>query len=138
MKKSLALIILIVVSLFSCKEKVNYSSPAFIGYWWGTNSSATYALNIDIESHAVYKIAWPGSESVLMEGTARANTTRLNINSKQYFDIEEYPHVIDTTVELFYIPNPGGAPFAAHFKMILNGPHKADDGVPSGTWAYYK
>jgi hypothetical protein len=138
MKKSLALFILITLSLFSCKEKVNYSSPAFIGYWWGTNSSATYSLNIDVESHARYEIAWPGSASVVMEGTARANTTRLNINSKQYFDIEEYPHVIDTTVELFLIPNGDGTTYAAHYKMILRGPHKADAGVPSGKWEYFK
>lgn len=138
MKKILFLLTFIVIALFSCKEKVTMSQPAFLGYWYGTNGSATYSLYIDLESHAVYKIDWPDGNSVTIEGTARANTTRLNIDGKKYFDVVQYPHQIDTMADPYLIPNPGGAPIRAYYKMTLNGLHKTTEDIPTGSFMFYK
>lgn len=138
MKKSLALIILIALVHFSCKEKVTGYQPAFLGYWYGTNGNAKYILNIDLESHATYKIEWPEGNSVTIEGTARANTTRLNIDGKKYFDVVQYPHQIDTIADPYFIPTPDGTPFRANYKMILNGLHKATQDIPTGDFVFYK
>ncbi len=138
MKKSLILLVFITLVLFSCKEKVTGYSPAFLGYWYGTNGNAKYILNIDLESHAVYKIDWPESNSVTIEGTARANTRRLNIDGKKYFDIVEYPHAIDTIADPYFIPTADSALFRAHYRMILNGLHKTSEDIPTGDFKFYK
>ena len=110
----------------------------FLGYWYGTNGTSKYWLNINMDSHAVYKIEWPDSNSVSIEGTARANATRLNIGSRPYFDVSQYPRIIDTTTERTYIPAPDGTLFLATFKMTLNGLHKAKEDIPTGDFVFYK
>lgn len=138
MKKSLVLLLLVILTLFSCKEKVVGYSPAFLGYWYGVNGNAKYILNIDLESHAVYKIEWPDANSVTYEGTARANTSRLNIGGKKYFDVVEYPHAIDTLADPFFIPTGDSTLFRARYRMILNGLHKTTEDIPTGDFKFYK
>ncbi|MEI6851579.1 MAG: hypothetical protein WCL06_02005 [Bacteroidota bacterium] len=139
MKKSLFLLAAILLfTISSCKDKVTLSQPAFIGYWYGTNGSTKFILNIDLKSHATYKIEWPDSNSVTIEGTARANTTRLNITSKQYFEVVEYPHQIDTLADPYFIPAPDGSAFRANYRMVLNGLHKAKQDIPTGDFKFYK
>jgi hypothetical protein len=138
MKIKLALYCLILITFCSCNDKVNVSSPAFIGYWYGINNGMRYSLNIDLESHATYEISWPDSNYQSIEGLARANSRKLTINHKQYFEIVEYPHKVDTSVEKFYIPAPDGTLFIADYKMILDGMHHPSKDIPGGEFTYYK
>jgi hypothetical protein len=138
MKKLFILTCMLLIVFASCKDKVGFNQPAFVGYWYGTSDGVKYSLKITADSHAIYIVTSPGSDPVTIEGTARANTTRMNLSSRQYFDIVAYPHAIDTTVERFYIPINDTLFALAMYKMTLNGLHKASKDIPSGEWVYYK
>ena len=130
--------IIVFLGLISCKKKVEDGSPEFIGHWF-TQPTVDMHLDIDISetSHAIYRLNSDGKETVY-KGTARANTKTLKIGSTRHFDIIEYPHQIDTTIEKHLIYNADDNTYKlATWKMTLYG-IKPNDNQFCGEEDYYK
>lgn len=119
MKKKHLIIFIHLIVLLSCTKEVDKKRPEFIGSWSSDienyneitliiseNSSAHYTF--DFEGIAEYK------------GTAKANNKRLYIGNTNYFDIIEYPHMIDTSDEKHYTWYNGNS-IPANWKMVLYG-----------------
>jgi hypothetical protein len=113
--------------------------PEFFGFW---NAPLEYDnwvdLNIDSSSFATYKIIWERNEHTYT-GNAKENDKYLKIHgSKYYFEIIEYPHTIDTTIEKHYVHSANYlSSKLANWKMILYG-MQPDCFHVCGTWTYYK
>jgi hypothetical protein len=102
------LLVLLCLSLFSCKKKIdeNYR-PEFIGYWFcppGTFSEYAYDINIDKNSNGVYQMFQGWQVINTIRGIARASNKKLKIGMFHSFDITEYPNKIDTASSKVYIP----------------------------------
>ena len=98
MKKIISVIILL--SLFSCKKKVDDENPELIGYWRSFSYDADFKVILSIEdnSEACYIVADYSSGAVKDRcGKARTNDKKLKIGRFYHFDIMEPPHLVDTT-----------------------------------------
>jgi hypothetical protein len=131
------IIILISISFLYCKKKVDKDRHEFIGYWYArTGEYNRIILDISEDSKSVCTIRYEGYEH-RHTGTARANSKCLEINDILYFDIVEYPHNIDTSVEKVYVWYVDNSSKLANWKMVLYGP-KPNSLHESGTVTYYK
>jgi hypothetical protein len=119
--------ILLCLSLFSCKKKVDEDyRPEFIGDWWcppGYGGSGTedfyYNISIDNNSNAVYSEydnLGSGGPHTQIQGKARANNYHFKIGRIYSFKIEEYPHKIDTATSNNTVPSGK----KANWKMTLS------------------
>ena len=137
MKTTLTIICIFLMTLFACKKQVEKDMPEFIGEWHaGISDNDFIVLSIYEDSYANYMIYWQGKETNY-DGTARANDNRLTIGRTKYFDIIEYPHLIDTTQERYYITNHDMILKLANWKMVLYGMRPKSLHV-CGTRTFYK
>jgi len=130
--------ILLCLSLFSCKKKVDENNrPEFVGHWYcpyGDSGSGTedfsYDITVDDNSNAIYTshTTLGGGDVSTIHGTARANDRHFKIGRIYSFKVIEYPHKIDTTSSIFIVDGK-----KANWKMTLKGPIFHD-----GDGSYYK
>jgi hypothetical protein len=119
-----AIICILSVTLSACKKEVSEVSPEFIGHWssehFGDGNFSI--LTIDENSNASYHLYFEGDASKEYNGTARADDKHFKIGRTMYFDIIEYPHLIDTSVEKHVIYNQETNQYIlANWKMMLEG-----------------
>lgn len=124
MKANPILYCLVLLTLLSCKKKVCDESPEFVGdwtsEWFGDNNIAH--LNIDENSDATFQMTLEGRSRKEYKGTARANDKHLKIGGTNYFDIIEYPHLIDTSLSDVGVYDHGTHQWVkANWKMVLDG-----------------
>ncbi|MGD0711326.1 MAG: hypothetical protein ABR968_09110 [Bacteroidales bacterium] len=99
-------LLLICLSLFSCKKKIEDDyRPEFIGKWYcpsgpNTNYSGPNIITVDNNSNAVY---YENSSSLSFKGKARANSKHFKIGRFESFKIIDYPHKIDTASSNVYV-----------------------------------
>jgi hypothetical protein len=144
MKNSLIILSILLAGLSSCKKQVENGRPEFIGYWDG-DPYYVYGymyLNIKENSKAYMHIRDDSNDNDYHNsGTARADGEKLTIGGTKYFNIIEYPHHIDTTVERHYIinhlDNNYNSPKLANWKMVLDGLHGTSHSN-IGEHAFYK
>ena len=102
------LIILLCLSLFSCKKKIDDAHlPQFIGYWYcppNTYSAFGYTIYISSDGHGVYQVHDGLQIAETIQGTARANAKKLKIGRIYGFDITEMPQKIDTASSTVHVP----------------------------------
>ena len=140
MRTILTTILVLSLILFSCKKKVEKVSPEFIGKWYSNNEEFTNVyLGVDENSEAEYNI------QVTIDGVhgnytgiARANNRRFKIGRTKYFDIIEYPHLIDTLTDKHRVYDYSKNVFIlANWKMVLEG-MKPSSFYVTGKYEFYK
>lgn len=137
MKINLAIISILLFGLFACKKINEDKRSEFIGHWHAIISDYYCAtIHINESGNSYYSIIWQGDETSY-GGKARANDKHLYIGSSKSFDIIEYPHTIDTSIEHEYVYYHDGPPKIANWKMVLYGLKPSWLHV-CGKWTYYK
>lgn len=129
---------LLLLTIFSCKKVGDDSSQEFIGYWHARLSDYDHVfINIDEKSFGFYTILWQGKE-IHYSGVIRVNDKHIYLGGLYSFDIIEYPHQIDTSIEREFVSNHNDfSPRLANWKMTLYGLKPAKFHV-CGNWTYYK
>lgn len=139
MKKNVFIILLFLLAICSCKQEVTEERPEFTGHWFASfGDNNVIHFDIDENSQASYQMTLEGYARKKYTGTARANGQRLTIGGTRYFDIIEYPHMIDTSIEKYTIydyENQRSIP--ANWMMVLDG-MKPGLFYADGTWTFYK
>lgn len=138
MKATLTFICILLITISSCKKEVAEEKNEFIGSWYATiyyDGIAT--LNISEDSYVTYNIWIEPDNHHKYEGIARANDKHFKIGRTKYFDIIEYPHIIDTATERFLLPDLGEGNKLANWKMVLDG-MKPGLLYADGKYAFYK
>jgi hypothetical protein len=126
----------IAISIISCKKTVDDSNrPEFIGHWYCAGSiDYSYSIRIESNSNAFYSENSMGlSGGGSFDGKARIGNDKLKIGRFHHFDIVEYPHKIDTSIEHFLMTDSDGQRKLANWKMTLRGPK-----LYMGSGDYYK
>lgn len=122
MKTNLILIGLLLLALSACKKEVAEEKNEFIGSWYATIFyDGIVTLNVSEDSYAKYDVWIEPDNQHHYEGIARANDKHFKIGRTKYFDIIEYPHMIDTSIERQLIPVFGEGNKLANWKMVLDG-----------------
>jgi hypothetical protein len=122
MQTKFKMIILLLIVLTACKKEVAEDKSAFIGYWYGNiYEDGIVTLDVSADSYATYDVWLETDNHHQYEGIARANDKHFKIGRTKYFDIIEYPHVIDTTIERIMVPVHNGDRKLANWKMVLDG-----------------
>jgi hypothetical protein len=140
MRTTLTIIFVFLLTLFSCKKQVEKERPEFIGNWQSSNREYTYIdLDINENSEAVYAIEVSvDSKYSKYKGIARATNRRLKIGRTKYFDIIEYPHLIDTTFDKHRVyDHKNHVTTLANWKMVLEG-MKPSNLYLSDKYEFYK
>ncbi|MGD0711327.1 MAG: hypothetical protein ABR968_09115 [Bacteroidales bacterium] len=103
-------LLLLCLSLFSCKKKIEDDyRPEFIGHWYcplsaTNNDQFSFSITIDSNSHAVYTEWYAGYQaSTTLSGKARADDKHFKIGRFHSFKIIDYPHKIDTASSNVYV-----------------------------------
>jgi len=124
---------------FACQKVSENKRPEFIGFWHSSRGDDGCAyININADGTGEYYIRFNYDREKTYSGRIRVNDKHIYIAGKDRFDIIEYPHMIDTTVEHVIIHNHTDYAYeTANWKMVLYG-LKPNALHICGEWTYYK
>jgi hypothetical protein len=124
MKATVIIVCISLCALTACKKEVSDGRSEFIGNWTSEifREYNIAHLSIDENSNASFRMYYEGHDRKEYTGKARANNKHFKIGRTRYFDIIEFPHRIDTTVEKYsYYDSFSGRKRIATWKMVLEG-----------------
>jgi len=105
--KNIILILFFIFCFFSCKKEIITERPEFIGTWIGKTTDFYYQIKVDENSNATFtEYFLLSSGTKQYSGIARANNTVFKIGRFHSFNINVYPHKIDTTNSQIYVNYP--------------------------------
>jgi hypothetical protein len=121
-KKLFFILFLFVVVFLGCKKPSVLKRPEFIGYWRTLDKSEDRtSIDIGEDGQGRYSQKLDGEERRSYDGEIYATDKKLKIGRINHFEIIEYPHNIDTTVEHIVIYDyTTQTQKAANWKMILS------------------
>ena len=127
--KLLVLVFILLIPFISCRKEVKDGRPEFIGYWSGgafVESGYIYIIIHENDPSIFKAMDYENNHEYHAKGTARADDKKLTFGGVKFFDIIEYPHIIDTTVEQFYVHNHSDGTYKlANWEMVLDGPYNS-------------
>lgn len=140
LKRTLLLFCLIMLfACFACQKVSEDKRTEFIGFWHASIGDGDCAsININSDGTGAYCLRYDYEESKIYSGRIRVNDKHIYIAGQNRFDIIEYPHMIDTSIERVYVYNHvDDSHKIGNWKMVLYGLKPGSMHI-SGEWDYYK